>query len=325
MKVLFATYPMAFHTPGGGEIQLLAYYKHLKAQGVDVTLFDPWNPRFLEHDVVHFFSCIGGSFHLCNFIKQLGLPLVITSTLWITPETTHLYAMDEIRAQLSLADRIITNSELESDTLSQVLSLPREKFSVVYNGIDEFFLQTVNPNLFRETFHIPERFVLNVGNIEPRKNQLNLVRAMKAFPEHKLVLIGHQRDPRYAEQVLAEGGEQVRYLGPMPHNEILLSAYRASEFFCLPSTLETPGLAALEAAAQGARLLVTSEGSCQEYFGDAAEYVNPFSVEDLRAALERMFLTANLKKNSSFQAEKFLWRNTVSALRENYDFCSRKG
>ena len=56
MKVLFATYPMAFHTPGGGEIQLLAYHKHLPAHRVEVTLFDPWNPRFLEHDVVHFFS-----------------------------------------------------------------------------------------------------------------------------------------------------------------------------------------------------------------------------------------------------------------------------
>ncbi|MGS0639618.1 glycosyltransferase, partial [Citrobacter sp. VF227] len=82
MKVLFATYPMAFHTPGGGEVQLLAYRKHLPAHGVDVTLMNTWEPRFLEHDVVHFFSCISGSYHLYHFVKRLGLPLVISASLW---------------------------------------------------------------------------------------------------------------------------------------------------------------------------------------------------------------------------------------------------
>ena len=77
---------MAFHPPGGGEIQLLAYKKHLPALGVEVTLLDPWNPHFLEHDVVHFFSCIGGSSHFCAFIKKLGLPLVVSSSLWLTEQ-----------------------------------------------------------------------------------------------------------------------------------------------------------------------------------------------------------------------------------------------
>ena len=94
MKILFATYPMAFHTPGGGEVQLLAYSKFLPIHGVDVTLIDPWNPQFLEHDVVHFFSCVGGSLHFCSFIKKLGLPLVISSSLWITEETKMHYPMD---------------------------------------------------------------------------------------------------------------------------------------------------------------------------------------------------------------------------------------
>ena len=60
MKVVFNTYPMAFHTIGGGEIQLIAYKEHLPAYGVEVTLFDQWNPCLFEHDLVHFFSCIAG-------------------------------------------------------------------------------------------------------------------------------------------------------------------------------------------------------------------------------------------------------------------------
>ncbi|OJA26971.1 glycosyltransferase [Burkholderia ubonensis] len=319
MKVLFATYPMAFHTPGGGEIQLLAYRKHLPAHGVDVTLFDQWKPRFLEHDLVHFFSCIGGSIHFCHFVKQLGLPLVVSSSLWITPETRHLYPVDEIRAQLALADRVVTNSDLESEALSDVLALPREKFAAVYNGIDEFFLQNADPERFRERFGVRDRFVLNVGNIEPRKNQLTLVRAMKAFPACKLILIGHQRDPAYAAQVLVEGGDQVCYIGPMEHDTTLLSAYRACEVFCLPSTLETPGLAALEAGAQGARLLLTQEGSCVEYFGRSALYVDPLSTDALRDTLGAMLGEADTReKLEPFSAKVFLWQNTVARLKDIY-------
>ncbi len=323
MRVLFATYPMAFHTPGGGEIQLLAYQKHLPAHGIDVTLFDQWHPRFLEHDVVHFFSCIGGSIHFCHFVKQLGLPLVISSSLWITEETKHCYPIDEIRAQLRLADRIVANSNIECDTLSRVLGLPREKFCTVYNGIDKFFLNDVTADIFKKTYDINGRFVLNVGNLEPRKNQLMLVRAMKAFPETKLVLIGHKRNLEYANQVLDEGGEQVIYLGPLPHNEILLSAYRSCDLFCLPSTLETPGLAALEAAAQGARLLITSEGSCAEYFGDRASYLDPTSLKSIEKVLGIMLQSDAripiINKNSSFNPSTFTWANTTLALKGIYN------
>jgi len=288
MKVLFATYPMAFHTPGGGEIQLLAYQKHLPAYGIDVSLFDPWAPRFMEHDVVHFFSCVGGSVHFCNFVKQLGLPLVVSSSLWVTEETAHLYPIDEIRHQLSLADRVIANSDIECETLAKVLSLPREKFVTVYNGVESSFYDKVSAHLFRDNFKIRGRFVLNVGNIEPRKNQLSLIRAMKSMPDLQLVLIGHQRDPAYARECLAEGGDQVLYLGALEHKSPLLrSAYAAAEVFCLPSTLETPGLAALEAYAAGCPTAITKIGSTKEYFGDQVEYLDPFDDCDIAAAVQR--------------------------------------
>lgn len=321
VKVLFSTYPMAFHTPGGGEVQLLAYQKHLPKHGVDVSLLDMWKPEFLNYDVVHFFSCISGSVHFCNFIKNLGIPLVISSSLWITEKTKHLYPIEEIRAQLSLADQIITNSRIESCTLSDVLDLPLEKFSTVYNGIDSFFFEKASPNLFREQYNISNRFVLNVGNLEPRKNQLSLVRAMRNFPNVKLVLIGHKRDASYAEQVLKEGGDQVVYLGPMPHNQMLLSCYAACDLFCLPSTLETPGLAALEASAQGAPLLLTSEGSCEEYFGDRASYVSPDSLGELRDAIDRSISKADERTkslSSSFASESFSWLSTTKELQRIY-------
>lgn len=323
MKVLFATYPMAFHTPGGGEVQLLAYRDHLPQVDVDVTLLNPWDPQFLEHDVVHFFSCIGGSVHFCDFIKRLGKPLVITSSLWITEETRHQYPIDEIRAQLSLADKIITNSEMESDTLANVLNLDRQRFASVYNGVDAVFRIQPDPTLFRKAYGIHGRFVLNVGNIEPRKNQARLLQAMDALPDHELVLIGHVRDQAYFDAMMdSEQAGKVRYLGPIDHHsDTLRSAYQACDLFCLPSTLETPGLAALEAAMQGCRLVVTSEGSTREYFGESACYVSPLDVDSIRNGLK---LTASAsgqryRADPQLMWDRFSWTKVVGKLRQVYE------
>ncbi|KVH47213.1 glycosyl transferase [Burkholderia diffusa] len=316
MKVLFATYPMAFHTPGGGEIQLLAYRKHLPAHGVDVTLFDPWNPCFLEHDVVHFFSCVGGSVHFCNFVKQLQLPLVVSSSLWVTEDTKHLYPMGEIHHQFSLADRVVTNSDIESDTLARVLDLPREKFVSVLNGVEPIFYDRQPPSSFKDAFDLRESFILNVGNIEPRKNQLALVRAMKSLPELKLVLIGHQRDPAYARACLEEGGDQVIYLGALPHESpILRAAYAACEVFCLPSTLETPGLAALEAHAAGARIAITRVGSTEEYFGRHVTYLDPNDVSSIAQSIR---LAMTLEPAAARPERDLSWQAMLAPLKTLY-------
>lgn len=292
MKVLFATYPMAFHRPGGGEVQLLAYARHLPAHGVEVTLLDPWRPQFLEHDLVHFFSVVGGSWHLCNYVKTLGLPLVITSSLWVTERTSPNFPLGEIRDQLSLADRIVTNSELESTTLSRLLDIERAKFVAVPNAVDSRFFNSADPQVFRKHFGIEGEFALCVANIEPRKNQLVLIQAMadQAMP---LLLIGHVRDWVYHEAVLAAGGNKVRYLGALPPDSgLLASAYAACRLFILPSLLETPGLAALEAAAQGAPIVITSEGSTKEYFGATATYVDPHSTASIAGGISAVLASS---------------------------------
>lgn len=315
MKVLFITYPMAFHTPGGGEIQLLAYKKYLEKNGVQVDLFDPWNPNFLNYDLVHFFSVIGGSIHLCNFIKNLGIPLVITSSLWITEETKHLYPVDEIRHQLSLADIVIGNSDIECDNMATVLNLPREKFKTVYNGVEDIFFEKVDGDKFRKHFNIYDDFILNVGNIEPRKNQLNLAKAMKSISDKKLVLIGHIRDKEYGKKVFEELGEQLIYIEYLKNDdELLRSAFNACDIFCLPSTLETPGLAALEALACDCKVVVTSEGATREYFRDSVLYCKPDSSDNI---LEQ--LSMDLENINKREVNKYLWENVIKKLIDNYN------
>jgi glycosyltransferase involved in cell wall biosynthesis len=317
LRVLFGTYPWAFETPGGGEIQLRKYAEHLSTLGADVRLHDPWKKSIADASVFHFFSCLAGSVHFCSYIKQQGLPLVISSSLWITEQTAHLYPRDEIRAQLSLADIIVTNSNAESERLCSVLDLPLDRMATIFNGFDPRFA-SADPQLFRDRFDIRDPFVLNVANIEPRKNQLGLVRAMKALAM-PLVLIGARRDQAYAHQVLAEGGPLVRYLGPLEHADPLLaSAFASCAVFALPSTLETPGLAALEAAASGAPLVVTSEGSAREYFAGHAHYVDHDNQADVR---DKIALAMESGRNFALKRHvmsNFTWGRVTEGLLDVY-------
>ncbi|OYU87900.1 MAG: glycosyl transferase [Bradyrhizobiaceae bacterium PARB1] len=318
MRVLFNTYPWAFATPGGGEIQLLKYAEHLPTLGVEVELHNIWKPAFDRVDMVHFFACLGGSIQFCSYAKSRGLPLVISTSLWITEDTTHRYPMDEIRAQLSLADLIITNSDTESDVLSRVFGLPRENFVAVMNGVEPHFSAPHDPALFRARYGIEGPFVLNVGNVEARKNQLNLVRAMKGH-ELPVVVIGHVREPEYGRQVIEEGGAQLRYLGPLDHTDPLLaSAYAACAAFVLPSTLETPGLAALEAAAAGAPLVVTSEGSTRDYFGSMAHYIRHDDLADIRRGIDAALSAGPNGDLKAHIRQNFAWATVTRTLADIY-------
>jgi glycosyltransferase involved in cell wall biosynthesis len=318
---------MAFHTPGGGEIQLLAYRRYLRAAGVEVTLMDPWDPRFAEHDLVHFFSCMSGSAPLCGFVKSLGMPLVVSSSLWITPDTKDAYPFAEIARQLKHADAVVTNSDMESDALRTVFDLPAGMFHAVHNGIDREFLVATKPDLFRSRFGIDGPFILNVANIEPRKNQLALVEAMRSFPDHRLVLVGRVRDRDYGARVAAAAGERAIHVGPLDHHSALLrSAYAGCDVFALPSTLETPGLAALEAAAQGARIVVTGEGSAREYFAGHATYVDPASARSIADGISAALGDAPGAAGAPLRAvieDAFTWDRVVERLANVYDVVVR--
>jgi len=318
VRVLFETYPWAFVTPGGGERQLLKYAEHLPSHGVEVTLHDHWHSTLNAVDVVHFFSCIGGSFHFCNYVRQRGLPLVISSSLWVDEATKHLYPIDEIRSQLALADVVVPNSHAEAEALANFVGLSREQSIPVMNGVDPRFAAPHDPSLFRRMFEIDGPFILNVANIENRKNQLNLVRALIGN-ELPLVIIGQIREPDYAERVFAEAGGRVRYLGFLEHDDPLLaSAYAACTVFALPSICETPGLAALEAAAAGASVVVTRVGAAREYFGNMCHYVDPADPADIARGIDAALAADPQSVLSSHVVENFTWPQVTAALPDIY-------
>lgn len=318
VHALFNTYPVAFDCPGGGEVQLLKCREALVSAGARVSLFDPWAPQFDQADLVHYFSVQGGSMNFCAHVKQRGLPLLISPILWLTPENRTHFPLNEIRDLLHLADRVLPNSQLEARELSEFFEVELDRFTVVPNGVDEAFGEAADPQLFRDRFQLKGPFILCVANIEPRKNQHRLIEAAARL-DLSVVLIGQVRDVAYYEKCLASSYAGLRCTGHIPHADVLLrSAYAACEVFALASMLETPGLAALEAAAQGARLVVTEIGSTREYFGELATYVDPADVRSIAAAIEQQL---NARHNGALRKhvlQHYTWNAAAAALLDAY-------
>lgn len=315
--VLFGTYPWAFDCPGGGERQLMAWRAHLDAQGLNTELYDPWMPLTENWDVFHFFSAMPGSYQLCEYLRNKGLKLAITPNLWVTEATKWNYPHQEIYSLLAIADRVIVNSQIEAETLAGVYELPLERFNVVHNGIEAKYLEPVDASPFLETFELEAgSYLLNVGNIEPRKNQLRFLEALRAYPDLTMVTIGHARDTAYLAKCMEMGGTQFKFLGPLKYgSDMLRAAMAGARAFVMPSTLETPSIAAIEAVASGCPLLITGEGSTKEYFGSDVVYIEPFSVQSLRYGIRELLgyeiAPERLRKHI---AERFTWAATSRTL-----------
>ena len=314
MEIVLATYPWAYFTPGGGEIQIEMLNKYLKKKNITIHKFDNWNPQ-TKPNIYHFFSCMGGSIDFCNYLKSINKKLIISASLWITKDTLHNYNIDQIKSQLLIADRIIVNSKQEKYSLSDVFQIEKSKFRVVNNGFEPDLFK-YRDKKFKKSSKIPsdwQDYILCLANIEPRKNQKILIEACK-LNKKKLILVGHIRDKDYFRSLELDNNNSVIYYGSVKnHSYEFFSLILNAKCFVLASKLETPGLAALEAAALGIPIIITSEGCTKEYFGGINTYYDgkKGDVKELSDLIKRVFINQTLGIVKFDQIKDFSWDKCV--------------
>ncbi len=308
MKVAFYSYPSAFQNPGGGEIQLLNTKKALEEKGVEVKLFDQWNDRLEDFDILHIFGSVKDCIGLMRTAKNKGVKIVL-STIFYSNFKRAIYESGRARAKVDLlfrhliklvlpnfpsgrretmllADALLPNGNAEKSQLIRLFAMPAKKIFVVPNGVDKVF-KDANPDLFMKRHNIAD-FSLAVGRIEPRKNQLNLIRAFNKIRKN-LVIIGDPVSdyPDYYKKCKDTASENIYFLKGIDHEDPLLaSVYAASSLFIVPGWFETPGLAALEAGLAGTKIAVTKYGCTKDYFLDFVKYFDPSSINDIIKAVE---------------------------------------
>jgi glycosyltransferase involved in cell wall biosynthesis len=166
--------------------------------------------------------------------------------------------------------------------------------------------------------HLPERFVLTIGNLQPRKNVLRLVRAVAAARasgagDLALVLAGqrHWRSAELDEQVRrVQGDSWVHRVGYLPQDTLVALANQAT-LIAHPSLYEGFGLPVLEGMAAGAVVVASDATSIPEVVGDAALLVDPSSEEAMADGLVRAStdeeLRRRLRQAGPLRAAEFTW------------------
>jgi glycosyltransferase involved in cell wall biosynthesis len=349
MKVLFYSYPSAFQNPGGGEVQLIKTKEYLCNLGVEVKLFDQWNDKIEDHDIFHIFGSVKDCLGLAKTAKSKGVKIALSTIFWSdfrraisekgalkdkaglllrqTAKTLFPRFPSARRALMLTSDILFPNGEGEAVQLEKYFSVNKNKLFVVPNGVDERFMNA-SPDEFVAKYGL-EDFILYVGRIEPRKNQLNFIRAMKNFKQKPIVFMG---DPvsdyeAYYGQCTEEATENMHFIGHLEHDSSLLaSAYAACRVFALTSWFETPGLSALEAGLSGANIVITDGGCTREYFGELAVYSKPNDVNGIKRALERACNAPKDERLKKHILGKYTWNKVAERTVEGYNkILDRKG
>jgi len=156
-------------------------------------------------------------------------------------------------------------------------------------------------------------FILNVGRLEPRKNQARLIKAAGRLRMDLVCVGSFSSDPAYVElcreQARACPQIKVSFLGELGHDDVRLKdLYDSCAVFALPSEEETPGIAALEAAVRGAPVVITNRGGAVEYLGEYATYVDYRSVASIVDGIERAIARGSIPESDrATLARRFSW------------------
>ena len=231
----------------------------------------------LQRDGVELYHGLSGE--LPEGLSAAGIPGVVTVHDLIFLRHPEFYpALDaffyklKFRKMLREATRIIAISACTKRDILYYGDFPEDRIDLVYQSCSTRFSQPVSPSLLveaRRKYRLPQRYVLNVGTVEVRKNILLGIRAMAKLPaDLHLVIVGRQT--KYQKQLDAEIrrlglGNRIHFLQGVP-NTLLPAVYRQAEAFIYPSRYEGFGVPVIEAIQSGLPV-VAATGSCLEEAG----------------------------------------------------------
>lgn len=201
------------------------------------------------------------------------------------------------------ADAVVAVSQRTKQDAMELWGIPEEKIHVIYQNCDETFSIRRNDDELHEVkkkYNLPNRYILNVGSIERRKNAMLAVKALPALPQDvDLVIVGRRTSyTSKIEKFASENriSDRVHILSDVPFED-LPAIYQQAEVFAYPSRYEGFGIPILEALASGLPG-VAATGSClEEAGGKGFIYVNPDDAEAMAGALNALLTDKDLRSS----------------------------
>lgn len=224
------------------------------------------------------------------------------------------------RRALELSDIVLVQTNKEAWDLQNTYNV-KFKWEKVVNGVSEQFL---NPKNFENKLPFKD-YIICVGRIEARKNQLNIIKAVKlirqekGFEDTKLVFIGRKSD--HHRSYVSKFEKELRNNDWIIHTgyvkqEDLPSYYHFAKVCVSASWFESTGLTSLEALFCGINVVATGERA-KELLGNLAFYCNPWDVLSIKEAILKSLKAPAVKVPESFRLE-YTWENAAKKTLEIY-------
>ena len=282
----------------------------------------------IDADVVHFPANIGPMRPIEGTVLTVHDLSFIRQPEWYRWNRARYYRT-AVRQSVRKAARLIADSQATADDLHELLRVHADRIDVLPLGVGEEFrpASVESQAEVRARYHLPERFFLAVGTIEPRKNLPNLIRAWSRIapdsPED-LVIAGRpgwKFQPVQAAAAASPFPDRIHFPGFIDDTDLpaLLTAARA---FVWPSWYEGFGLPPLEAMACGTPAVTSNTSSLPEVVGDAALQVDPPDIVALADAMRQAATDGDtrgcLQQAGPARAAQFPWQRTAQLTLDTY-------
>jgi alpha-1,3-rhamnosyl/mannosyltransferase len=220
---------------------------------------------------------------------------------------------------------VIVPSRAVARDLVERLHVPENRITVIPHGVGEEFFRASGP----PPAGLPERYILSLGALEPRKNLVVLLDAYQLLPEelrrqYPLVVAGATgwKNDALRHRLEADRPLGVQAIGYVP-SDSLPTLYAGAAVFVFPSLYEGFGMPLLEAMAAGTPVVASNVSAMPEVVGQAGLLVDPHSPAELARSLEQLLTTptlaARLTEAGLRHAREFTWDRAALATKAFFE------
>ena len=334
MRVLFLVYPRIGLDRGGLQIQIEKTAEGLAKLGVEVLFYDPWKNQIEDVDICHVFSIDTSMSYHVRRAKEMERPIIASPVFnvfeipaWFIKLKVMLSEnIPGMRAGLALSkfmlkssQRVLALNGREKDLLISVFGLESQKCIVIPNGINKA-LGSGTSKLFEEKYGIKD-YILEVGAVGRRKNQLTLIKAVAGSP-YSLVIIGGPAggDESYMNQCKEIAGDNVFFMGEVSNDDPLLaSAFAAAKLFVLPSYSEVMPLTVYEAASAGCKIITSKNVPLSEEIRQYVPTFNPNKHRELAGLIDKQMCSGRNNKLKGIVSQMPFWADVAQQIRGIYE------
>ncbi|MBC7654064.1 MAG: glycosyltransferase family 4 protein [Oligoflexus sp.] len=261
----------------------------------------------------------GLSHELPSGLKKVGIKSVVTIHDLIYLRYPHYFKWldrkiydTKFRSACKSADKIIAISEQTKRDIIHFFGTDEDKIEVVYQGCDSiFYTDEIQAKLndVKIKYQLPDEYLLCVGTIENRKNQLLILKSLQSLPNAiNLILVGKKTPYQDILQnfiTVHRLQKRVTFLNDVPFLD-LPGIYQLAKIFIYPSKFEGFGIPILEALNCGVPV-IAAKGSClEEAGGPDSLYIQQDNKEDLTSSILKIWNDENLQKELIKKGKRFV-------------------